>query len=170
MGRRAQVDEDVVDPLAGLTLKERKFVEAYLGEAAGNATRAARLAGYSGDPVTLAAVGYARLRKTQIRDAIAQLVDQDELVPSRIERLRLLAATARGEATDQRLTADGDIVEIRVPRRDQVAAIKVLCELAGDFREPDKADDGLPPDLSLEQLFDLAGIPRGEPEQPAEPH
>jgi phage terminase small subunit len=30
-----------------LTLKQRRFVEAYCGEAAGNATQAAKLAGYS---------------------------------------------------------------------------------------------------------------------------
>ena len=159
-------DENACDLLEGLTLKERRFVEAYLGDAAGNATRAAKLAGYNGNPVTLSAVGYGNLRKPQIREALTQLIEHDELIPSRIERLRLLSRVARGQATDQRFAPDGSIVELRVPTRDQVAAIKVLCEIAGDFREPAKMEDGLPPDLSVEELFDLAGIPRGEPDPP----
>jgi len=46
-----------------LTLKQQLFVEAYLGEAKGNATEAARIAGYKGNEITLAAVGAENLRK-----------------------------------------------------------------------------------------------------------
>lgn len=46
-----------------LTLKQRKFVEAYLGKANGNATEAARLAGYKGNDVTLGAVGHETKNK-----------------------------------------------------------------------------------------------------------
>jgi len=40
-----------------LTEKQRAFVEAYMGEAEGNATRAAELAGYQGGENTLSSVG-----------------------------------------------------------------------------------------------------------------
>lgn len=170
MGRRAPVEEDVADPLLGLNLRERKFVEAYLGEAAGNATRAARLAGYSGSYSALGVAGFENLKKPKIREVIAQLLDQDELVAGRVERLRFMTRVMRGEERDQRLNALGELIEVRTPTHVRQRAAEKLAELAGDFREPDKADDGLPPDLSLEQLFDLAGIPRGEPEQPPEPH
>ena len=51
-----------------LTLKQQRFVTEYL--ATGNATEAARRAGYRGNDVTLAAVGYENLRKTQIKKMI----------------------------------------------------------------------------------------------------
>ena len=40
-----------------MTHKQKKFVEAYLGEANGNATEAARIAGYAGNDNTLKTVG-----------------------------------------------------------------------------------------------------------------
>ena len=40
-----------------LTLKQSRFVDAYLGEAHGNATKAARLAGYSGNDHILQTTG-----------------------------------------------------------------------------------------------------------------
>ena len=170
MGRRAPVEEDVADPLEGLTLKERRFVDAYLGEAAGNGTRAARLAGYGGSSTVLGQIAYENLRKPDIREAIARLTEDDELVLTRTQRLRLLSRIGRREEPAHHVMATGEVVEIPTRVGDQLSALKTLSELAGDFRELDKADDGLPPDLSLEQLFDLAGIPRGEPEQPPEPH
>src|ERR1051325_3279587 len=50
----------------GLTDKQRRFVAAYIGPASGNATEAARLAGYKGNDVTLGAVGAENLKKPQI--------------------------------------------------------------------------------------------------------
>lgn len=50
----------------GLTKKQRAFVEAY----AGNATEAARVAGYAGDDAVLAVAGYRLLRIAEIRAAI----------------------------------------------------------------------------------------------------
>lgn len=56
-----------------LTLKMRKFCLAFTGEADGNGTQAARLAGYQGNDVTLAAVASENLRKPQIQAFIRQL-------------------------------------------------------------------------------------------------
>ncbi|MFW6086155.1 MAG: terminase small subunit [Myxococcota bacterium] len=54
-----------------LTEKQRRFVEAYLGEACGNATQSARLAGYKGNNNTLRVVGAENLAKPAIQEAIA---------------------------------------------------------------------------------------------------
>ena len=171
MSKREQTAEDEVpDLLADLTLKERRFVEAYLGEAAGNATRAARLAGYKGSAITLGVVGYENLRKPQIRSAVTQIIEHDELVAGRVERLRFMTRVMRGEERDQRITATGDVIEVRTPTQVRLRAAEKLCELAGDFREPDKDSDDLPADLTIDELFDLAGIPRGEPEPPPSTH
>ena len=49
-----------------LTTKQKLFVEAYLGEASGNASEAARIAGYT-NPAT---IGYRLLKKSMVRAAI----------------------------------------------------------------------------------------------------
>ncbi len=56
-----------------LTLKQRKFGLAFVGEANGNGVESARLAGYRGNDVTLAAVAHENLRKPQIASFIEQL-------------------------------------------------------------------------------------------------
>lgn len=56
-----------------LTLKQRKFCLAYVGEANGNGVVAARLAGYKGNDVTLRAVAYENLTKPHIQSFIAEL-------------------------------------------------------------------------------------------------
>lgn len=53
--------------MARLTAKQRAFVEAYCGKARGNASEAARLAGYR-NPREM---GYQTLTKLHIKDAIA---------------------------------------------------------------------------------------------------
>lgn len=55
----------------GLNARQRLFVDAYTGGAIGNATGAARLAGYSGDEHTLASTGYRLLQVPQVAASIA---------------------------------------------------------------------------------------------------
>ena len=50
-----------------LTLKQQLFADYYLGECYGNATEAARRAGYSGNDNQLATIGWQNLRKPEIR-------------------------------------------------------------------------------------------------------
>lgn len=54
-----------------LNKRQRAFVAAYIGEAAGNGTLAARLAGYHGNDATLSAVAVENLRKPLIAAQIA---------------------------------------------------------------------------------------------------
>jgi phage terminase small subunit len=52
--------------LSGLTLKQQRFADAYVGEAKGNATKAAQIAGYKGTNETLRYVGCENLTKPNI--------------------------------------------------------------------------------------------------------
>lgn len=73
------------DPLEGLTAKQRKFVEVY----AGNATDAARLAGYAaGSDNALAQAGRYLLRNPQVVAAIRarEGVELEPLIATRQER------------------------------------------------------------------------------------
>jgi phage terminase small subunit len=61
---------NVEEILAKLRPKQRRFVLAYTGEAAGNATESARIAGYKGKGSTHRVVGHENLAKPNIRAAI----------------------------------------------------------------------------------------------------
>ena len=150
-----------VDLAANLTPKERRFVEAYMGDADGNGTRAAQLAGYRGNSGTLGAIAYETLKRPHVREAIAALAELDPLVMGRIERMRRLTKIARGELTDQRIGAEGEVYEMRVPVREQHAAIRTIAELVGDFRAAKESEKEDPlKGLSAREMFDLAGIPQ----------
>lgn len=78
-----------------LSGKQRAFIDAYLGEAKFNATEAARLAGYKGNDVTLASVGYENIRKPQIKSAIAAYWERNAM--SAEEALSRIADVARAD-------------------------------------------------------------------------
>lgn len=157
--------EELEGLFSRLTFKERKFVEAYCGEACGNARKAAELAGYIGEGLYLAQTGYQTSKRRSVQRAIRAMVEMDPLIPTRIERLRLLGEIARGESTYDALDRNGDVVKLQVPPRDRLAALKFLSQLAGDCRTAsEKAEDvELPADLTVDELFDLAGVSRSHP-------
>lgn len=82
----------------GLTTKQEAFVAAYIGEARGNATEAARLAGYKGSDATLASVGAENLRKPQIASHIAKQREK-------IEQRAIADLQARVDGYDDRRSA-----------------------------------------------------------------
>lgn len=113
-------DAEIVVPVEidHLTLKQRLFVEAYIGRARGNATEAARLAGYEGDDVTLASCGYANLRKPQIVSELTRR--RQELVAQVGAESLILQAKQEADASYEdfiRVEADGtfsfDLVEAK---------------------------------------------------------
>src|SRR5215467_3865883 len=59
-----------LDPRDGLALKEQLFRDYYVGEARGNGTLAARLAGYSGNANALGVMAHQLLRKPKMRQSI----------------------------------------------------------------------------------------------------
>lgn len=98
---------------ADLTGKQQAFINAYLGEARFNATEAARIAGYEGNDVTLAAVGYENLRKPQVASEIS--LRMNEAAMSANEVLDRLSQIARGEVVDF-LDEDGKF-DLKTARR-----------------------------------------------------
>jgi phage terminase small subunit len=79
------------------------FLEAYLGTASGNATEAARVAGYRGDEATLAQMGHENLRKPQIARAVEvrlqrAAMETDEIL-SELSRVARLDPSAPGLAS-----------------------------------------------------------------------
>lgn len=68
-----------------LSEKQRRFVEAYMGVAKGNATEAARIAGYKGDNNSLAVTGWQNLIKPKIKAALDIRVESDPLIADKDE-------------------------------------------------------------------------------------
>jgi phage terminase small subunit len=77
-----------------LTVKQRRFIEAYVGKAFFNATKAAKLAGY---PETAAyAVGAENLKKPQIKAEVDRLLSERSMGADEV--LQRLGQVARNEA------------------------------------------------------------------------
>ena len=76
-----------------LTTKQSLFLDHYLGDAHGNATEAARQAGYQGSAGTLAHIGHDNLTHPEIAERIAAKVEAAGMTAE--ECLGRLAAIAR---------------------------------------------------------------------------
>ncbi len=135
----------------GLTLKQRLFVEAYLGEANGNATQAAKAAGYR-HPAEL---GYQLLQKTSVRDLVDQRVKEAAMEANRVLTLMSKIAEESGEVSDQlrALKLMGDHYGLwDVSRTDQAA--REAAELAR--AQQAAADD----EATIAELMEEHGLSR----------
>lgn len=79
-----------------LTLKQQRWVNAYLET--GNATEAARVAGYKGDENQLGVVGHGNLRKYKIRQFIEDRLSEERITSDEV--LQILASQARADVAD----------------------------------------------------------------------
>ena len=147
----AEADEDLTD-------MQRKFVDAYMGEAKGNGTQSCRLAGYAGADTVLATQACRMLRLPHIRRAIDARTECDPLVAGRLERLRFLTEIMRGEVTDEKLDKDGCRVEVRASTADRLKALEALSKAAGEHLPRPVADgeEGMLSGLTPGQILDLA--------------
>lgn len=95
-----------------LTPKQQAFVNAYTGPARGNATEAARMAGYKGSPNTLRVVGAENLTKPAIAEAIhaAESITRSRAIADREEIQELLTSIARGEGLEPHVLQSGEVV------------------------------------------------------------
>jgi phage terminase small subunit len=102
-----------------LKYKERLFVSYYLGEANGNASEAARLAGYSSPPV----LGHRLLKKVHIRAAIE----------ARLAGPALTADEVLARLSDQAAADVGDFLTFSRPEGrgegDKAAPVRVRLDL-----------------------------------------
>ena len=83
--------------LNGLSIKQLKFIDAYLGEAKGNGSKAAQLAGYRGSSQTLKAVASENLAKPDIANEIEKRL---QTVMNGEEVLQELSAIAGAECRE----------------------------------------------------------------------
>lgn len=101
-----------------LTVKQKKFIEAYEG----NATEAARIAGYKGNDATLAQVGYENMMNPEINSRVMKRQDLEiqRIVMNRLDRQILWTELARSSS-----------VEVK----DRLKATELLGRSEGDFTE-----------------------------------
>ena len=122
----------------GLTGKQAAFVEHYLGDAHLNASRAARLAGYSGNDNAMATMGWELLRNPKVQASIEaqKAIKSGKATPTEskvlcdLEETRLLAlakgdlstATRCSELQGKHLAMFTDRQVVDDPARAQVLA------------------------------------------------
>jgi len=92
-----------------LTLKQELFIEAYV--ATGNATEAARRAGYRGNAHMLQIIGAENMRKPVISAAIASRVEKAREAIGADEVLEILTAHARADIGDL-ARSDGTLMSV----------------------------------------------------------
>lgn len=116
-----------------LTPKQEKFIAAYLGEARGNATQAARMAGYRGNDATLAEIGRENLRKPGIAERIeaARAELRAKAILTREEILAGLAAIARGEGDEPHVLQSGEVIYAPPKFSDRRGALMDAAKLQG---------------------------------------
>jgi hypothetical protein len=100
------VDRAQVGDKRDLTLKQRKFCLAYVGEANGNGVESCRLAGYKGNDLALAVIAHENLRKPNIAAFIQELrADAEKRAQGKIlSATEVLVGLTR--------IADADIAEV----------------------------------------------------------
>lgn len=121
-----------------LSQKQRRFIDFFMGEAAGNATRAAELAGYSHK--TAHQIGAENIRKPQIAAAIEVLVATRPEIATREERQTFwsqfmrdqsLTAFERYKASELLGRSHGDFID----RTDHSGEVKLRVSWAGMDRD-----------------------------------
>lgn len=137
-------------PAVQLTEKQRRFVEAYMGEAAGNATEAARRAGYKGKGNALEAVGSRMTAHPAVKAAIEERQRGDPLIATREERQRFWTSVARGEPQMQLIDGRGVMREPSL--RDRLLAAQHLAKASGDFVERIKHEGSIGHEVVVVEL------------------
>jgi hypothetical protein len=123
----------VVTRNKSLSERQRLFVDAFTGEAQGNATKAAEMAGYAHPMQT----GHKLIKVEAVRKAIEAATAEAKAAGAmtRARRQELLSQFAEGKAIDYHVTKEGDIIETPPLIKDRVKSIEVLGRMQGDFIE-----------------------------------
>jgi phage terminase small subunit len=138
-----------------LTGKQKLFVDAYIGEARFNATKAARIAGYADPPQS----GWENKQNLDIRARIDELLEANTLSATEILR-ELTDVAMRGlheyiEIT--RYDKDGNPVAAKMDARAKMEALKLLGQnkiMFTEKRELSGPDGGPIPIQSIEVVLD----------------
>ena len=111
-----------------LTVKQRKFADEYI--ISGNATDAARKAGYS--EKTAGQMGAENLKKPYILNYIEERLKEleDKQIAKQEEVLKYLTSVMRGKETEETLRNIGDgyqeISDIKVSAKDRIKAAELI--------------------------------------------
>lgn len=133
-----------------LTELQRRFVEAYMGAAKGNATEAARIAGYKGDDKSLAATASRLLRNVKVLAAIDERVASDPLVLDREKLQKFWTRVVLGVELDR-----GEEPEMK----DRLKASELLGRSQGAFIE--RVEHSVD-DASAEEIARILGVSLGD--------
>lgn len=124
-----------------LTEKQRRFVEAYVGPSKGNATDAARRAGYAGNDNTLRSLGAENMAKPAIARAIAETNDvvRSDAIATAEEVQAFLTATMRGQECRSPIVTQagpamdesGNVLDQAPEAKDRVKAAVELARIRG---------------------------------------
>jgi len=130
-----------------LTVKQKAFVDYYIET--GNATEAARLAGYSEN--TVSEIGYENLRKPHIKIKIDERLEEleSERIADAKEVMQYLTSVLRGEVTEETVVVEnvGDYmseakkVEKKASIRDRNKAAEMLAKRYGILTENIQIND-----------------------------
>ena len=121
------------DDLPKLTTKQRRFVEAYCGEARFNASEAARIAGYSDAGQS----GWELKKKPEVLAHIEARLNS--YAASSAEALTELADVAMSEWRDhvtvRKNPKTGETIEVRMDLSAKVKALELILKAHGAFAE-----------------------------------
>ena len=122
-----------------LSEKQKRFIDYYIQS--GNATQAAKLAGYS--TKTAYAMGVENLKKPQIQSAVQSRLAQleSERIAKDKEVLEYITAVMRGETTEEVVVNVGtgkgytraEKVTAQVSAKDRLKAAEMLAKVKGMF-------------------------------------
>lgn len=144
--------------MSKLTVKQQRFADEYI--ISGNATEAAKKAGYS--EKTARFIGNENLTKPNIKSYIDERLEQikSEKVADQQEILEYLTSVVRGEQTEQTLIGEGmgeqKITEIELSGTQRIKAAELLGKRYAMWT--DKQD--ISGSLGMVQIFD--DIPKGD--------
>ena len=127
-------DNQFMAPKKKLTVKQQRFIDLYEG----NATDAARKAGYKGNDVTLGQVGKENLQKPQIAEALRNRENERNtpLIADREERQAFWSGVFRGDNKQKIVVGKGEdqeVVEIPPKMADRLKASELLGRSEADF-------------------------------------
>lgn len=128
-----------------LTPKQQAFVDAYTGPARGNATEAARMAGYKGNANTLRVVGAENLAKPAIAEAVAR-ANAPAQNKARLSRAALqgwLEDVITGDVEGEVVMTEDGPVEMGPRWSDKIQAAKLLAAMRGHLLKPDVIRESL---------------------------
>lgn len=115
-----------------LTAKQELFVDYFVGESRGNATDAARRAGYDGTAASLRRIGSQNLRKPPIHAAIRERLDELGATQGEVlAELRSVAFMSLDACVGGVVNGKGEIIGACMDARAKMQALEMLAKFHG---------------------------------------